>query len=134
MSMNRQTAIVDFPATGSMIDALGNIPVLTDQDALVNCINLWICSFRGERLYRPREGGIIADALLKPVSDERADQMRADLIDGLAYQFTPHVVADSCTVTPDYERGCYNIEIRGYCPALKVSLYHNVSINSLAAQ
>jgi hypothetical protein len=131
--MERQSTIVDFPATGLIIDSLGSIPVLTDQDALVNCINLWICSFRGERLYRPREGGIIADALLKPISDDRADQMRDDLIDGLAYQFMPHVVTESCTVTPDYDRGCYNIEIRGYCPALKVSVYHNVSINSLAA-
>jgi hypothetical protein len=132
--MDRQTTIVDFPATGLMVDVLGNIPVLADQDALVNCINLWLCSFRGERLYRPREGGIIADALLKPVSDERADRMKSDLIDGLAYRFTPHVVVGMCNVVPDYERGCYNIEIRGYCPALKVSLYHNVSINSLAAE
>jgi phage baseplate assembly protein W len=131
--MDRQSAIVDFPATEIMIDSLGNIPVLTDQDALVNCINLWICSFRGERLYRPNEGGIIADALLKPISDDRADQMRDELIDGLAYRFNPRVVVQTCTVTPDYDRGCYNIEIRGYCPALKVSLYHNVSINSLAA-
>jgi hypothetical protein len=133
MSMDRQATVVDFPATGEMIDALGNIPVLSDQEALINCINLWICSFRGERLYRPRAGGIIADALLKPIGDDRANQMRADLIDGLAYQFTPHVVVESCVVEPDYEKGCYNIEIRGHCPALKVSLYHNVSINSLAA-
>jgi hypothetical protein len=131
--MDGQAAIVDFPATGLMIDSSGNIPVLTDQEALVNGINLWICSFRGERLYRPGEGGIVADALLKPISDERAERMRADLTDGLAYQFTPHVAVESCVVAPDYERGCYNIEIRGYCPALKVSLYHNVSINSLAA-
>jgi hypothetical protein len=131
--MNKQAVIVDFPATGLMIDSLGNIPVLSDQEALVNCINLWICSFRGERLYRPREGGIIADALLKPISEDRASRMRDDLIEGLAYQFTPHVVVDMCNVVPDYERGCYNIEIRGYCPALKVSLYNNVSINSLSA-
>jgi hypothetical protein len=133
MGADRQAAIVDFPATGEMTDALGNIPVITDQDALVNCINLWICSFRGERLYRPQEGGIITDALLKPISGERSEQMAVDLTDGLAYQFTPHVVVESCVVVPDYDRGCYSIEIRGYCPALKVSLYHNVSINSLAA-
>jgi hypothetical protein len=133
VGMNRRSTIVDFPATGLMVDSLGNIPVLTDQDALVNCINLWICSFRGERLYRPREGGIIADALLKPISEDRASQMRDDLIDGLAYQFTPHVVVEMCNVVPDYDKGCYNIEIRGRCPALKVSLYHNVSINSLSA-
>jgi hypothetical protein len=125
--------IVDFPATGLMIDSLGNIPVLGSQESLINAINLWICSFRGERLYRPEEGGIIADALLKPISDDRAKQMKNDLIDGLAYQFMPHVVVNTCNVVPDYERRCYSIEIRGYCPALKVSLYHNVSINSLAA-
>jgi hypothetical protein len=132
MSKDRQVSIVDFPATGAMLDSLGNIPVLTDQEALINCINLWVCAFQGERLYRPNEGGIIADALMKPISDERAHQMRDDLIDGLAYKFTPHVVVNSCTVTPDYSRGCYHIEIRGYCPALKVPLYHNISINTLS--
>jgi hypothetical protein len=35
--------IVDYPGTGEMITPQGNIPVLTDQDALVNAINLWIC-------------------------------------------------------------------------------------------
>lgn len=126
--------IVDFPATGIIVDFLGNISVLSNQDALVNCINLWICSFRGERLYRPNEGGVISDALLKPISDERALQMRDDLIDGLAYQFTPHIIVNSCIVVPDYSSGCYRIEIKGYCPALKIALYHNISVGSLVTE
>jgi hypothetical protein len=123
--------IVDFPATGEMITSQGNIPVLTDQDALVNAINLWICSFRGERLYRPREGGIISDNLLKPMSDERASGIHDDLVDGLAYDFTPAVKVQECSVIPDYERNTYWIEIRGYCPGLRVSIYDKIGLKPL---
>ena len=123
--------IVDFPGTGEMINSQGNIPVLTDQDALVNAINLWICSFRGERLYRPNDGGIISDNLLKPMSDERANSIRDDLIDGLAHKFTPFVTVSECTVAPDYERNTYWIVIIGYCPALRVSIYNKVGLKPL---
>jgi hypothetical protein len=114
-----------------MITAQGNIPVLTDQDALINAINLWICSFRGERLYRPHDGGIVSDNLLKPMSDERARAMRDALADGLAYKFTPYVRVQECTVIPDYERNIYWIEISGYCPGLRVAIYDKIGLKPL---
>jgi len=123
--------IVDFPGTGEMVTPQGNIPVLIDQDALVNAINLWICSFRGERLYRPHDGGIISDNLLKPMSDERAQNIHDDLVDGLAFKFTPYVKVQECVVFPDYARNTYWIEIRGYCPALRVSIYDKVGLKPL---
>jgi hypothetical protein len=125
------SVIVDYPGTGEMITSQGNIPVLTDQDALVNAINLWICSFRGERLYRPHDGGVISDNLLKPMSDDRAQAMHDDLIDGLAHQFTPYVKVQECTVTPDYQRSTYWIEIRGYCPLLRISIYDKIGLKPL---
>jgi len=114
-----------------MVTAQGNIPVLTDQDALINAINLWICSFRGERLYRPHDGGIVSDNLLKPMSDDRARDIQDDLIDGLAHKFTPYVKVQECTVVPDYQRNTYWIEIRGYCPALRVSIYDKIGLKPL---
>ena len=124
--------IVDFPCTGKMINAQGNIPVLTDQDALVNAVNLWIGSFRGERLYRPNDGGIITDSLIKPMSDVRANDIRDALIDGLAHRFTPHIIVSECTVFPDYERNTYWIKVIGFCPSLRVSIYDEVGIKPLA--
>jgi hypothetical protein len=123
--------IVDFPGTGEMVTPQGNIPVLTDQDALINAINLWISSFRGERLYRPNDGGIISDNLLKPMSDERAKDIHDDIVDGLSHQFTPHVVVSQCVVTTDYERNTYWITIVGYCPALRVSIYDKIGLKPL---
>jgi hypothetical protein len=123
--------IVDYPGTGKIVTAQGNIPVITDQDALVNAINLWVCSFRGERLYRPHDGGIVADNLLKPMSDDRAQDIHDDLIDGLAHSFTPYVKVQECTVVPDYERGTYWIEIRGYCPSLRVSIFDKLGLKPL---
>jgi len=123
--------IVDFPGTGKMLNAQGNIPVLSDQSALINAINLWISSFRGERLYRPNDGGIITEHLLKPMSDDRANDIRDDLTDGLAHHFTPHVLVSECTVVPDYERSTYWITVTGFCPALRVSIYNQVGLKPL---
>jgi hypothetical protein len=123
--------IVDYPGTGEMITSQGNIPVLTDQDALVNAINLWICSFKSERLYRPNDGGIIVDNLLKPMSDNRAQTIHDDLVDGLTYKFTPYVKVQKCTVIPDYDRNTYWIEVSGYCPALQVSIYDKIGLKPL---
>jgi len=123
--------IVDFSGTGEMVTPQGNIPVLTDQDALNNAINLWICSFRGERLYRPHDGGVITEVLLKPMSDDRARSIHDELIDGLAHKFTPRVVVSECTVTPDYIRNTYWITIVGFCPALRISIFDEIGINPL---
>jgi len=131
MGDNSIAVIVDFPGTGEIVNPQGNISVLTDQNALINAVNLWLCSFRGERLYRPHDGGIIADNLLKPMSDERAKDIHDDIIDGLAYQFNPCVTVSECKVIPDYERSTYWITIVGYCPSLKVSIFDKIGLRSL---
>lgn len=124
-------AIVDYQGTGEALNSQGNIVVLSDQDALVNAINLWICSFRGERLYHPREGGVIADALFKPISDERAADIQAAIKDGLQYAFAPAISVSECTVTPDYENGTYWIKVRGFCPSLQTAIYDSMGLNTL---
>ena len=123
--------IVDYPGTGEMIDPQGNIPVLTDQEALINAINLWVSSFRGERLYRPDDGGVIIHNLLKPMSDERANNIKNEIIDGLMYKFTPFVKVNECTVDADYLSNTYWIIVKGYCPALQTSIYDKIGIKSL---
>jgi hypothetical protein len=65
------------------------------------------------------------------MSDDRAKAIRDDLADGLAYKFTPYVKVQECTVNPDYQRNTYWVEIRGYCPALKVSIYDKVGLKPL---
>lgn len=126
------SVVVDYQGSGEALDARGNIVALSDQGALVNAINLWICSFRGERLYRPYEGGIVSGALLKPMSDERARDMEADIRDGLQSQFSPAVKVSECSVVPDYGRQTYWARIKGWCPALQVSVYDEIGLRPLA--
>lgn len=123
--------VVDYPGTGEMLTEQGAIPVLTDQDALVNAINLWICSFRGERLYSPYAGGIVADNLVKPMSSQRAQDMQKQLADSLRYEFNPAISVKECTVVPDFIGNTYWITVRGYCPGLKSSIYSKIGIKPL---
>jgi len=65
------------------------------------------------------------------MSDERATYIHDDLIDGLAYKFTPRVTVSECSVIPDYERNTYWIIVVGFCPSLRVSIYDKIGLRPL---
>jgi phage baseplate assembly protein W len=121
---------VDFVASGKP-DIQGNIPVLTDLDALNNAIKLWLCSFRGERLYNPRKGGPIIGYLLKPMSEEIVKDMKTAIREGLKNDFVPSVKVSKCDVFADYENSQYVIDLIGYCPSLNSDVHYTDKINSL---
>ncbi len=74
---------------------------------------------------------MISHNLLKPLSGERANAIRDDLIEGLSYAFIPSVNVSECTVVPDYERSTYWITLRGFCPSLRVNIYDKIGLKSL---
>jgi hypothetical protein len=121
---------VDFAASGKP-DIQGNIPVLNDLDALNNAIKLWLGSFRGERLYNPRKGGLIIGYLLKPMSEEIAGDMKRAIREGLKHDFVPSVKVSRCEVDVDYENNRYIINLTGYCPSLNSDVHYTDTINSL---
>ena len=121
---------VDYDHTG-ISNQRGNIPVLKDQDALSNAIKLWLCSFRGERLYRPTRGGFVVGSLMKPMSEDRANEIEKAIRTGLRTDFQPSVEVAKCTVVPDYESNCYYIHVEGRCPAFKSSVYTDTTLNNL---
>jgi phage baseplate assembly protein W len=121
---------VDFAASGKP-DPQGNIPVLTDLDALNNAIKLWLGSFRGERLYNPRKGGPIIGYLLKPMSEDVADDMKTAIREGLKHDFVPSVKVSKCEVVCDYENAQYVINVIGFCPAFNSGVRYSDAINSL---
>lgn len=121
---------VDYDLTGTS-NQQGNIPVLTDQEALSNAIKLWLCSFRGERLYRPNKGGWIVGSLMKPMSEDRAVEMEKNIKIGLRTDFQPSIEVTRCKVTPDYENSCYYVHVEGRCPAFRSSVYSDVTLKNL---
>jgi hypothetical protein len=121
---------VDFPADGQT-DGQGQLPVVKDLQALNNAIKLWLGSFRGERLYHPAKGGPIVGYLLKPMSEESAEDMKFSITQGLLVDFTPSVTVTKCEVIPNYELKQYEVVVVGYCSALNSDVYYQDSINSL---
>lgn len=121
---------VDYNYSGTL-NQQGNISVLKDQDALSNAIKLWLCSFRGERLYRPNKGGYVVGSLMKPMSESRANEMEKAIKLGLRTDFQPSIEVKTCRVVPDYENYCYYIHVEGECPAFRSSVYADLTLNSL---
>ena len=113
------------------VDEKGNLIVLKDQDALANAVKLWLCSFRGERLYKPTKGGYVISALLKPICDERIDEIKEAIMIGLREDFQPAIEVSKCTVIPDYDEGRYYITVEGWCPKFRAAVYTDASLNSL---
>lgn len=121
---------VDFVAGGE-ISKQGNLQVVRDLAALNNAIKLWFGSLRGERLYRPNKGGIILPYLLKPMSDDTANDISKAVREGLRNDFEPSITVKKCEVVPVYENNWYEILVVGFCPELNSDVYYNDTINSL---
>ena len=122
---------IDYDHKGQ-IDSRGNITILTDQEALSNAIKLWICSFRGERLYKPTRGGYVVAALLKPMSEDRVIEIESAIKTGLREDFQPSIKVTVCDVKPDYDNFCYYLHVEGYCPKFKAAIYTDTVLNALA--
>jgi len=112
-------------------DSQGNLTVLKGIDALNNAIKLWLASFRGERLYQPYRGGPIIGYLLKPMSDDSANDMRIAIREGLKNDFTPSVKTSKCEVFCDYDNAQYVVDIEGFCPSMNSDVKYTDKINSL---
>ena len=121
---------VDFAASGRP-DRQGNLHVLRGDAAFNNAIHLWLGSFKGERLNFPKKGGPIIGYLLKPMSEDNANDMRIAIREGLKHDFVPRVNVSKCEVACDYENSQYVIEVVGYCPSLNLVVGYTDMINSL---
>lgn len=117
---------VDFDLLAEL-DAIGGILMLSGSDALYNSLTEWLTSSKNQYLRNPNTGGILVGALDKTMTDERAEQIRNRLIEGLTREFTPSITVIDVKISPDHRSDTWGIEIIGYVTSLKMIIRYQQS-------
>lgn len=96
----------------------GQLEYPTNEEALNNAFRVWLVSSRGENL-RSTTGGYLLPHLGKVMNDERAQEIRQAIQDGLNQEFSPALRILTLDVIPDYTNRLWTIRLVAYSPDLK---------------
>jgi len=99
------------------------IMVLSGTKAVENALKLWLVSFKGDTIRHPEAGGYVTQWLFKSMDEDTQFDIKTAIRVGLEREFVPVIKIDKVTVTPDYQQESWQIEIRGYVPALQEEIY-----------
>lgn len=104
------------------IDAQGQLKYVWGKEALSQSIKLWIASLKGEVIRSPNRGGYIASWIGKPMKSVDVDDIEMTIQDGLYRDFRPYIQIQSLTITPNYEKRHWHIEMVVYSTDLRVQV------------
>lgn len=111
--------IFDFPRNGE-IDRQGQIKKVYGEEAVINAIQIWIKSKKGERLRDPVGGGYITQYLTKPVNEDTQLAMQEAFIAGFQQDFEPTLTLTKLLLIP--KEKAWDIQIQAYSRDLKISI------------
>lgn len=131
MSLKEKVVFKDYPLDAETTSS-GVLRELEGQEAIVNALRLWISSFKGEIIRRPEDGGYITRWLMKPLNEETGIAIKRALLDGLTEDFTPVLIPTLIDVTPNYEKGFWEIHIEAYSPQFRETINVMENIRKLA--
>lgn len=132
VNSNLKNSVWDFDAQGTK-DSQGNLKILWNKDAIQNAFRMWLVSSKGEMIRRPSYGGVLRQWLIRPMSDENAQNIRTAILSGLNQNFYPFITPTTLTVEPRYEEHYWLITLIGYCKEYSTDINTTVNVKNLTA-
>ena len=129
MAKSFENYYVDIDYRGEK-DSSGNLKKYVDEGALEQSMKLWLASSTGEKLRR-RNGGYLLKHLQKPMTEDRAKEIKTSIQSGIERDFQPRLQLLSVEVTPMFSQKKWKVQIVGYSPVLKKAIAVDQIINNL---
>lgn len=126
---NTELMYYDFPFY-KKTNSNGSIIELTNSDALSQAIKIWLASKKNEKI-RSLGGGVLYQHLGKMMDDDRADNIKNSIINGLKNDFKPTMTPVQVEVVPDYDRERWKITIVAYNADLQVGVNTTTVISNV---
>ena len=127
---NNHMIFYDYPFY-KKINKNGSIADMTNSDALAQAVKIWLVSKRNEKI-RSRGGGIMYPHLGKMMDENRATDIRNQILQGLSKEFNPPLIPIQVDVIPNYDKERWEIGIVAYNADLSVGVNTKVFvINSI---
>lgn len=100
------------------IDGKGVLTVLSDADAIVNAVHIWITSFSGERVRDLGGGGLVTKWLFKPLTEDTRQEVEIAIRMGIENEFSPYLTIKRLSVVADAEDMAWIIYLDTYCSSI----------------
>ena len=126
---NENILYFDYPFY-KKINRNGSIIELTNSDALSQAVKIWLVSKRNEKI-RSRSGGIIYPFLGKTMDDDRAYNIKTNIMRGLKEDFNPPLTPVEVNVVPNYDKERWEIGIVAYNADLAVGVNTKVTVTNI---
>lgn len=113
--------VIDFPLVGG--DKL-----VTEEQALINSMKLWITSYAGDFIGLRTRGGYATNAINRPLDEEETDLVYAGFMEGFKEDFSPQLEITQLNVAPNREKRRWDVEIEAFVPSLNMRVFVRESI------
>lgn len=122
--LTERPRIVDFSITGE--DTL-----ITEEQAFVNSLKLWISSYRGDFINGNTIGGYVTKALNRKLDNSEIDLVHAMISEGLKKDFSPQLEITRLEITPNYSKRRWEIELEAFVSDLNFKVFVKENIREL---
>ena len=117
---NNHTLYFDYPFY-KKVNKDGSLADMENSDALAQAVKIWLASKRNEKV-RSLGGGILYPYLGKMMDDDKADEMKGIITQGLQNDFTPPLTPVEVTVVANVEKERWEIGIVAYNADLAIGV------------
>lgn len=126
---NNNILYADYPFY-KKTNSNGELAQLTNSDALAQAVKIWLVSKRNEKI-RSRSGGIIYPYLGKMMDEDKAYDIKSNIIRGLKEDFNPPLTPVEVNVIPNYDKQRWEIGIVAYNADLAVGVNTKVTVTNI---
>ena len=126
---NKNILYMDYPFY-KKTNMNGELAQLTNSDALAQAVKIWLVSKRNEKI-RSRSGGIIYPYLGKMMDEDKAYDIKSNIIRGLKEDFNPPLTPVEVNVIPNYDKQRWEIGIVAYNADLAVGVNTKVTVTNI---
>lgn len=129
MATTTKVTVTDFSTFGET-DANGNLKALDTSESIENALRAWLVSNKGENIRNPDRGGYLRQHISKPMTEDRLEEIRAAILEGLEQDFEPALVVSSLTLSPDYVNRRLSIHLVGFSRDYKATVNSNITVTT----
>ena len=111
------------------VDSNGQLTISYNSEALSTAFTLWLVSGKGDNL-KSVNGGYLKRHLGKPMSEQRANEIRRSILVGMENEFKPAITVVDLKVISDFKKNRWIITLIGYNEQLNIGITSVNAVNN----
>lgn len=128
LNINKAIRFADYPYY-KRLNANGELMIYTNEEALSNAFSIWLTSAQFENL-RSLTGGVLYKHIGKVMNQDRANQIKNDIILGAESEFKPKLTFVTLDVVPDYDKNLWKVSISAFNVEYNIGFSSAIVLNN----